>query len=49
MLMMMYLWTRLRVSFNAYMLILIAIQLIYRALTRNDRMILYYRLMTKVD
>jgi hypothetical protein len=29
----MYLWTRLRVSFNAYILILVAIQVIYRALT----------------
>jgi hypothetical protein len=35
MLMMMYLWTRLRVSFNAYMWILVAIQVIYRALTRR--------------
>jgi hypothetical protein len=35
MLMMLYLWTRLRVSFNAYMSILVAIQVIYRALTRR--------------
>jgi hypothetical protein len=35
MLMMMYLWTRLRVSFNAYILILVAIQVIYRVLTRR--------------
>jgi hypothetical protein len=28
-----YLWTRLRVSFNAYMSILVAIKVIYRALT----------------
>jgi hypothetical protein len=35
MLMMLYLWTRLRVSFNAYMLILVAIQVIYQALTRR--------------
>jgi hypothetical protein len=34
MLMMMYLWTRLPVSFNAYISILVAIQVIYRALTR---------------
>jgi hypothetical protein len=30
---MMYLWTRLRVSFNTYISILVAIQVIYRALT----------------
>jgi hypothetical protein len=35
MLMMLYLWTRLRVSFNAYMSILVAIQVIYRALFRR--------------
>jgi hypothetical protein len=35
MLMMMYLWTRLRVSFNAYISILVAIQVIYWALTRQ--------------
>jgi hypothetical protein len=35
MLMMLYLWTRLRVSFNAYMTILVAIQVIYRAITRQ--------------
>jgi hypothetical protein len=32
---MLYLWTHLRVSFNAYMSILVAIQVIYRALTRR--------------
>jgi hypothetical protein len=35
MLFMLYLWTRLRVSFNAYISILIAIQVIYRPLTRR--------------
>jgi hypothetical protein len=34
-LMMLYFWTRLRVSFNAYISILVAIQVIYRALTRQ--------------
>jgi hypothetical protein len=32
---MLYLWTRLRVSFNAYMSILVAIEVIYRVLTRQ--------------
>jgi hypothetical protein len=32
---MMYLWTRLRVSFNTYISILVAIQVIYRALSRQ--------------
>jgi hypothetical protein len=35
MLFMLYLWTRLPVSFNAYIPILIAIQLIYGPLTRR--------------
>jgi hypothetical protein len=35
MLIMLYLWTRLRVSYYAYMSILVAIQVIYRALTRR--------------
>jgi hypothetical protein len=35
MLMVMYLWTRLRVSFDAYISILVAIQVIYWALTRR--------------
>jgi hypothetical protein len=35
MLMMLYLWTRFRVSFNAHMSILVAIQVIYRALTQR--------------
>jgi hypothetical protein len=35
MLIMLYLWTRLRVSFNAYMSILVAIEVIYRVLTRQ--------------
>jgi hypothetical protein len=42
MLMMVYLWTRLRVSFDAYMLILVAIQVIYRALTRRLTTRLYF-------
>jgi hypothetical protein len=45
------LWTRLRVSFNAYVDPLHEFQVIYRALTRqtNAMMILYCCLMTKVD
>jgi hypothetical protein len=35
MVMMMYLWTRLQESFNAYISILVAIQVIYRALIRR--------------
>jgi hypothetical protein len=35
MLMMLYLWTRLRVSFNEYISILVSIQVIYRVLTRR--------------
>jgi hypothetical protein len=35
MLIMLYLWTRLRVSFNAYISILVAILVIYLALTRQ--------------
>jgi hypothetical protein len=35
MLIMFYLWTRLRVSFNAYKSILVAIKVIYRVLTRR--------------
>jgi hypothetical protein len=35
MLMMMYLWTHLRVTFNAYISILVAIQVIHRTLTRR--------------
>jgi hypothetical protein len=51
MLMVLYLWTHLRVSFNAYMSILVAIQSDLPGVNpaTNDRMILYYRLMTKVD
>jgi hypothetical protein len=45
------LWTRLRVSFNAYVdpLFEIPSNLPGVNLATNDRMILYYCLMTKVD
>jgi hypothetical protein len=48
---MLFLWTRLRVSFNAYMSILVAIlsDLPGVNLATNDEIILYYCLMTKVD
>jgi hypothetical protein len=49
MLTMMYLWTRLRVSFNAYISILIVSDLPGVNPVTNDRMILYYCLLTKVD
>jgi hypothetical protein len=47
----MLLWTRPRVSFYACVDPLFDVQVIYRALTRqlNDRMILYYCLVIKVD
>jgi hypothetical protein len=49
-LMLLYLWTRLRVSFNAYIRSLcFSIDLPGVNPTTNDRMILYYCLMTKVD
>jgi hypothetical protein len=35
MLIILYLWTHLRMSFNAYMTILVAIEVIYRVLTRR--------------
>jgi hypothetical protein len=54
MLIMLYLWTHLRVSFNAYIYIYIdsccyISDLLGVNPTTNDRMILYYCLMTKVD
>jgi hypothetical protein len=46
---MLYLWTRLRVIFNAYMSILVAISDLPGVNpATNDRMIFYYCLMTKV-
>jgi hypothetical protein len=49
-LMLLYLWTRLRVSFNVYIRSLhFSSDLPGVNLATNDRMILYYCLMTKVD
>jgi hypothetical protein len=50
-LMMLYLWTRLRVSFNAHIFdpCCYSSDLPGVNPATNDRMILYYRLMTKVD